>query len=151
MAGLEGLWNYLIYSHSTRAGFHLRRKKSLPANPGSFYLPFVTGYLSYFRTCRRLGEKLYIYRHNKSPIVDNRRLSRKEEDGSTKQRTSLDPVPPVGMRTLSSDPMKVFPCQRAKRMEKCEELKKNEHTQNSCHPAGTSAGGDGDGTDGERV
>jgi len=30
------------------------------------------------------------------------------KDGLTKRRTSLNPIPPVGMRMLSSNPMKVF-------------------------------------------
>jgi hypothetical protein len=43
-------------------------------------------------------------------VVDDRRLSQKERTGSPSDKTSLNPVPPVGMRTLSSDPMKIFPC-----------------------------------------
>ena len=34
-----------------RAGYHLRRERSLQANYGSFRFPFLTGYLSYLRTC----------------------------------------------------------------------------------------------------
>ncbi len=41
---------------------------------------------------------------------------------------ALNPVPPVGMRLLSSDPMKVFPCLSSEAHGKCEELKKNEYT-----------------------
>ena len=63
-------------------------------------------------------------------IVGDRGLSReKKKDGFTKRQTSLNPVPPVGMRSLSSDPMKVFHAFRAKRIEKDGGMK-NETTKN---------------------
>jgi hypothetical protein len=41
--------------------------------------------------------------------VDNLRLfHKKKRTGSPSDKPVLNPVPPVGMRLLSSDPMKVF-------------------------------------------